>query len=119
MLYEPEDLPLDYDEDYEPEENRPVSILDLAEYRGLHKAPDGSSTAEDFAAVGLAIFGGCVSCHASLAAYNAYPSKSGYWKCDECIGPDGWFDVEEANRAIFPPEPPKGYGSSANAGVPT
>jgi hypothetical protein len=48
--------------------------------------------------------GGCCKCEACIAAYNAYPSKSGYLKCGDCIGNDGFDMVEEANKAIFEDE---------------
>ena len=39
--------------------------------------------------------GGCEGCHATLAAYNAYPSTSGYWRCADCIGQTGFATVED------------------------
>lgn len=74
-----------------------VSILDLAKHR-LGRDP---VTGADFAEAGLAIFGGCEDCGASIAAYNAYPSRTGYWRCEDCIGDLGFATVEEANAAIF------------------
>lgn len=79
----------------------PVTILKLALYRlGL---PDDTSSLNgaQFAEVGLQIMGGCEVCGATLAAYNACPSKSGYWRClNGCIGNDGWYDVALADREI-------------------
>jgi hypothetical protein len=49
----------------------------------------------------LEIIGGCGGCGATLAAYNAYPSKAGYWLCKDCLGHQGWEDVAEANHDIF------------------
>jgi hypothetical protein len=43
--------------------------------------------------VGLDMLGGCVVCEASIASYNGYPSKSGYWKCADDIGEDGFDSV--------------------------
>jgi hypothetical protein len=76
----------------------PITVLDLATFRIGRPA----STGGDFAEAGLPLFGGCAVCGASVAAYNACPSRSGYLKCASgCIGEDGWDTVEEANRAIF------------------
>ena len=44
---------------------------------------------------GVQIIGGCAGCHATIASYNAYPSKSGYWCCEDCIGDDGFSTVAE------------------------
>jgi hypothetical protein len=52
-------------------------------------------TAEDCLACGVDILGGCEGCHATIACYNAYPSKSGYWRCADCIGDTGFNTVEE------------------------
>lgn len=81
----------------EVNEQTPVTILQLAEFR-IKREP---STGDDFAEAGLQIMGGCERCHASIAAYNACPSKSGNWRCDDCIGDDGFATVSEANEFIF------------------
>jgi hypothetical protein len=52
-------------------------------------------TAEDCLASGVDILGGCQGCHATIAAYNAYPSTSGYWRCADCIGNDGYATVAD------------------------
>lgn len=78
-----------------------VTILDLARERGAAFDEDGSINAQALHDVGLDFIGGCESCQATLAAYNAYPSKSGYWRCQECIRDLGWEDVAAANQAIF------------------
>lgn len=82
----------------------PITILDLALHRGAKAEPDGSINGAEFARVGLPLFGGCELCHASIAAYNACPSHSGYLRCTECIGSTGWTSVERANREIFEDE---------------
>lgn len=74
-----------------------ITILELATYRLGRDA----STGADFEEAGLQIMGGCGGCGASLAAYNAYPSRDGYWRCSDCIEDDGWETVEEANAALF------------------
>jgi hypothetical protein len=83
----------------------PVTIHELA----LHRLELPTSTTElngaQFAEAGLAILGGCEVCRATLAAYNACPSKSGYWRClNGCIGDAGWDDVAQASRDIFESE---------------
>lgn len=82
---------------------RNVSILDLALHLGAKENADGSGTIDLDAieAVGLPGMGGCQRCGATLAAYNAYPSKNGYLRCEECLGDNGFTTVEEANKAIF------------------
>ena len=52
-------------------------------------------TAEDCLTAGVNIIGGCQGCEATLAVYNAYPSKSGYWQCGDCIGESGFATVAE------------------------
>lgn len=64
-----------------------ITILELFEARravaGL--APQDSYSAQNFADQDLAMIGGCFSCEATLAAFNAYPDKRGYWACSECL----------------------------------
>jgi len=81
-----------------------ITILDLALHRGAKADEDGSINGSEFEKVGLPLLGGCELCGACIAAYNACPSKSGYFRCageDGCIGNSGWESVEEANREIF------------------
>ena len=90
----------------DPEDNvtetKFLTILDIA----TAKLGRPARTGADFAEAGFAIMGGCAGCEASIAAYNAYPSTSGYWRCADCIGDDGFrtlagFDgwiAEEAAR---------------------
>lgn len=85
-------LPGDHDSD----DDRPITILDLATFR-LEREP---VTGEDFAAASLAIMGGCADCHATIAAYNAHPSKRGVWLCEDCVGDDGWMNVAKADAEI-------------------
>lgn len=47
-------------------------------------------------AITILILGGCARCEACIAAYNAHPSRSGYWLCDDCCGDvDGFATVTE------------------------
>jgi hypothetical protein len=52
-------------------------------------------TAEDCLASGVDIIGGCQNCCATIAVYHAYPSKSGYWRCADCIGENGFATVAD------------------------
>lgn len=54
----------------------PINICNLANFILGYEAVTG----EDFEKAGLAIMGGCQQCGASIACYNAYPSKTGYWR---------------------------------------
>src|SRR6516165_4103602 len=70
----------------------PITILDYV------KSVVGDKdlyTAEDCITSGVDILGGCQSCHATIAAYNAYPSTSGYWRCAGCIGETGFATVAD------------------------
>lgn len=62
-----------------------ITILDLAIARGAEKLPDGSYSAASLAAVGFETIGGCAACGATIAAYNAHPSRTGFWRCGDCI----------------------------------
>jgi hypothetical protein len=54
-----------------------------------------SYPADDFYRCGVDLLGGCERCEATIAAYNAYPSKSGYWRCADCIGSTGYATTGE------------------------
>jgi hypothetical protein len=49
----------------------------------------------DIEDVGLPFFGGCQVCHASIACFNAYPSKTNYLRCRSCIGGLGFATTDE------------------------
>lgn len=72
----------------------PVTILDVAKARGV-EVVDGMINASEFARVGLSVLGGCEVCGAALSAADAYPSRSGYWRCRECLRGTGFATVEE------------------------
>ena len=87
------------------QQDHPVTIRELAifalEHEGYEFDPQ-YLTGTDFFRVGLNMLGGCSVCGASIAAYNACPSKSNFWKCrDGCIDEDGWYDVEQCYIDIF------------------
>ena len=70
----------------------PITILDYV------KSVVGDKdlyTAEDCLTAGVDILGGCQGCHATIAAYNAYPSTSGYWRCAGCIGDTGFATIAD------------------------
>ena len=81
----------------------PITILDYV------KSVVGDKdfyTAEDCLISGVDILGGCQRCAATLAAYNAYPSTSGYWRCADCIGDTGYATVANFTAALAPPACP-------------
>jgi hypothetical protein len=57
-------------------------------------------TAEDCLSSGVDILGGCQGCLATIACYNAYPSKTGYWRCADCIGDTGFATVAEFTASM-------------------
>lgn len=90
----------------------PATIHELAVL--IHERRDDPIPTDKFPAhfyldAGLNLIGGCELCEATLAAYNAYPSRSGYWRCSDCIGDTG-FTLEEAYQHVhlnvpLPPVP--------------
>ena len=70
----------------------PITILD---YVKTVVGDKDLYTAEDCLASGVDILGGCQGCQATIAAYNAYPATSGYWRCADCIGEDGYATVAD------------------------
>jgi hypothetical protein len=76
----------------------PITIIDAAKTRGLVESPDGLITAGALAEVGFPILGGCAKCEASIAAYNAYPGRGGFWLCGDCVGDDGFETAENFER---------------------
>ena len=81
----------------------PITILDYV--RSVVGDKD-LYTAEDCLASGVDILGGCQGCHATIGCYNAYPSTSGYWRCADCIGDDGFATVADFTAASSPPARP-------------
>lgn len=76
----------------------PVTALAVAIARGAQEV-NGSISGAEFNRVGIPFMGGCQGCGATLAAYNAYPSTTGYWRCDMCIGDMGFATVEAFEAA--------------------
>lgn len=52
-------------------------------------------TGEDHLRAGVLMLGGCECCFATIASYNAYPARTGFWRCADCIGDSGYATVEE------------------------
>ena len=71
-----------------------ITVLEVCVER-LGADADKPLNGADFEAADLAIMGGCERCHATLAAYNGYPSRSGYWRCQGCLGDHGFETVAE------------------------
>jgi hypothetical protein len=71
-----------------------ITIYDVALARGAKATPDGGLSGSEFDRLGLPMFGGCQMCGASIAAYNASPSMTGYLMCSNaCIGDYGFPSV--------------------------
>jgi hypothetical protein len=88
----------------------PITILDYV------KSVVGDKdlyTEEDCLASGVDIMGGCQGCHAIIGCYNAYPSTSGYWRCADCIGQDGYATITEFT-ASFTVVPCPSCGNAVN-----
>jgi hypothetical protein len=90
-------------EDFKDEQFPYITILDVAKAR-LGRSPEDRSplTGADFARVDLAILGGCAWCSETLAAYNAYPTRVGFWSCADCLGDDGFESVEAFEAFVKP-----------------
>jgi hypothetical protein len=78
----------------------PITILDYVKSIVGDKP---AYPAADFHGNGVAITGGCECCHAMLGGYNAYPSTSGSWRCEGCIGDTGYATAEEFKTDTFGP----------------
>jgi len=74
----------------------PVTILDYVCFITGKDEPAG----EDHWNANVGILGGCQICFATIASYNAYPARSGFWRCGGCIGDDGYATVEEFAASI-------------------
>src|SRR5487761_395766 len=76
----------------------PVTILD---YVTSIVGDKDQYTADDFSRNGVDMLGGCEHCHATIAPWNAYPATSGYWRCADCFGDDGYDTVTAFQAAEF------------------
>jgi uncharacterized Zn finger protein len=75
----------------------PITILDYVRSQVGDKL---YYSAQDFTSNGVEVVGGCERCPAVIAAYNAYPSRSGYWRCAECIEDTGYSTAEEYRESL-------------------
>jgi hypothetical protein len=76
-----------------------ITVLQLALHRGAEMTEEGGITAGAIEAVGLPFMGGCASCEACIAAFNAAPTRTGYLMCSRtCAGELGFKTIEEAEE---------------------
>jgi hypothetical protein len=80
-----------------------ITILDVAVAWGARKDERGCISGGEFERLGLPLFGGCQTCGASIAAYNAVPNKNGYLSCKGGCAPCPYSTVEEF-EADYPRE---------------
>jgi len=85
--------------DEEPPIRLYITMLDVAQARGVREESDGTIIGDEFARVGVPLLGGCEGCHATLGVYNAFPDKSGYWRCADCLG-EGFETVEDFEASV-------------------
>ncbi len=75
-----------------------VTIFQLAQHI-LKREP---RTDQDFEEAKLPMIGGCLECGATIAAFNAHPTKTGYLMGSCCVTKDVGYDtVQEAQNALF------------------
>lgn len=82
-----------------------ITVLDLALAYGAKPDTDGSISGAQFVVRSLPILSGCQECGARLGPGNAYPSKTGYIRCHDCLGDLGYAttkDFETAKGEIEP-----------------
>jgi hypothetical protein len=72
-----------------------ITILDVVISR-LGQRDEYSK--EDVERCGVPFFSGCQSCGSSLGPAQAYPSKTGFIRCTDCIDDLGFGSVGEFNR---------------------
>ena len=71
----------------------PITLLDVVRAKVGDKQ---GYTGADCDEAGVPLMGGCEVCNASIAVYNACPSKTGYIRCQSgCIGDLGFSSVAE------------------------
>jgi hypothetical protein len=75
-----------------------LTIFDIAKAKGAEQVNGGINGGE-FTRLGLPMIGGCVVCHATIAAYNSYPTTTGYLMCRDCVTEEVAFTtVEDFDR---------------------
>jgi hypothetical protein len=80
--------------------NAPMTVLKLAVAMGAKIEPS-EELGKELQKYGFAMIGGCMICAATIACYNAYPSKDGYWKCEDCID-NGFSSLAEYHEFCDP-----------------
>ena len=75
--------------------DKPLTILDIAKAKGVKADANGGINAGAIMNLGLPFMGGCEICGASIACYNAYPSRTGYLRCKDDIENLGFATVKE------------------------
>ena len=76
-----------------------ITILQLARAMGAEETEDGAINGSEFERLGLPMLGGCQVCQATIAAYNACPTTTGYLSCTNCVETEGYATVEVAAEA--------------------
>lgn len=78
-----------------------VTILQVAEALGVEEN-NGQISGGEFLKWDLPIMGGCQGCGATIAAYNAAPTTTGFLRCaSDCADGYGYNTVEEAVAAMY------------------
>ena len=75
-----------------------ITILDVLYERAPELRERESIPASEFGKHNLRFAGSCQCCHASLGAHNAYPSKTGDIRCNDCLDDLGFETVKEFNE---------------------
>jgi len=76
-----------------------ITILEVAKARGISEDKGGLISGAEFDRVGLPMLGGCQSCGACIGPGDAYPSRTGYLQCGDCIYEEiGFETVDEFER---------------------
>ena len=76
-----------------------ITLLQLARAMGAEETEDGAINGSEFERLGLPMLGGCQVCQATIAAYNACPTTTGYLSCTNCVETEGYATVEVAAEA--------------------
>ena len=72
----------------------PPSPITALDYVSSIVGKKGNYSGEDHKRAGLPVLGDCELCQATIASYNAHPSRSGYLRCSDCIGDSGFPTVQ-------------------------
>lgn len=75
----------------ETTETKLLTVLDVAFDLNPALREKPSVNGEDLGRLGLSLLGGCYSCGASMAAYNAHLGRNGFWRCSDCSDEDNAF----------------------------